>query len=369
MCLYPRTIRNKRYEPNKKNDGIIPVVYDSRALKVQIPCENCIECRKQKAREWQVRLQEDIKTNTGAKFITLTFSNESIKYIHEQLGLKNKRIIKRTITLKNGKKRNYYTNETYQVKQPTGFELDNAIATWAMRQFNERYRKKYKKALRHWTVTELGHQGTENIHLHGIIWPTGIDKDGKQCTMEEIENIWEYGFVWKYKQVGQKLINYVNARTVNYIVKYISKRDEKYQHYKSKILCSPGIGNNYTKTITAQRNTFNGTKTRQFYLTSTGHKIALPKYYRNKIYTDLQREELWMNSLDTQTTYVCGEKVHTTERNEELFKLRAYYRKKNRRLGYGSYHKDQDRLTWEENRRAEKFQLRINKKTPASPDE
>lgn len=295
-----------------------------------------MECRKKKAREWQIRLQEDIKYNTGAKFITLTFSNEKIKELHQKIMQQDP--------------------NNWGMK---GYELDNKIATYAMRKFNERYRKHYKKALRHWTVTELGHNGTENIHLHGIIWPTGINKKGEQCTMEIIEKLWENGWVWKYKNVGHHKVNYVNNRTVNYIVKYVSKRDELHQHYKSIILTSPGIGKQYTTTLNAEKNKYKGKETRQYYKTDTGHKISLPKYWRNKIYTDEQREQLWMNELDKQTIYICGEKVSTKYGMETTFELRSYYRKKNRRLGYGSYHKDQDRLEWEEKRRAEKFMIRI----------
>lgn len=328
MCLYPRFIRNKKYEKNKKNGGIIPAVRDNRTLHIPIPCENCMECRKKKAREWMIRLQEDIKTNTGAKFITLTLSNESIKKLNEEIMQEGPHI--------------------WTIKE---YERDNKIATLAMRKFNERYRKKYKKALRHWTITELGHNGTENIHLHGIIWP--------KCDLDEIEKIWGYGWVWKYKiEKGQK-INYVNNRTINYITKYVHKRDDIYKHYKAIILTSPGIGNNYIKTINARKNKFNGNITNETYKTSTGHKMSLPKYWRTKIYNDDEREILWLMSMDKETQWVCGEKIKTTEGLENLFKTRDYYRKKNRRLGYGSYHKDEDRLQWEENRRAEKFRIRI----------
>lgn len=351
MCLYPRFFQNRRYDPTTQKNtdrGFTPPVTDTRTLYVPVPCGNCIECRKKKAREWQIRLQEDIKTHTGAKFITLTFSNEGLAKVHTDL-----------------------------MQDPTnwglkGFELDNAIATRAMRRFNERYRSKYKKAVRHWMVTELGHEGTNNIHMHGIIWPGSRIKKGKveHCTMDEIEKLWNYGFVWKYKLVKSEKVNYVNNRTVNYIVKYVSKRDEMYQHYKSIVLCSPGIGHNYTTTPQATKNKFKPTETNQTYRTESGHKISLPSYWRKKIYTDDEREELWLQSLDRKTAYVCGEQVSTKNGNQELFKLRDYYRKKNRRLGYGSYHKDEDRLQWEENRRAEKFMIRIinaeRKTTPSA---
>lgn len=327
MCLYPRFIKNKRYTETKKNGGVIPAVPDSRVLYLPIDCENCYECRRAKARDWNVRLQEDIKHNLGAKFVTFTFSNESIKAI-----------------------------QSYIMQDPNkwglkGFELDNQIATTAMRLFNERYRRKYKKALRHWTITELGHQGTENIHLHGIIWP--------KCDLDEIEKIWKYGWVWKYKIIKGIKYNYVNARTINYITKYVTKRDELYKHYKPVILSSPGIGSNYTKSTQSQMNKFNPYNTKQYYISATGHKISLPKYWKQKLYTDEEREELWLQFMDKKEEYVWGEKVSVKHGKNELFKLRDFYRKKNRRLGYGSYHKDEDRLAWEENRRAEKFMLRI----------
>ena len=39
MCLYPRTIRNPKYKPNKKNQGTIPNCRDERLLWINIPCE------------------------------------------------------------------------------------------------------------------------------------------------------------------------------------------------------------------------------------------------------------------------------------------------------------------------------------------
>ena len=112
--------------------------------------------QKKKSREWQVRLNEDIKENKNGKFVTLTFSNESIKELDSCI------------------------NDNIK-----GYDRDNAIAGLAVRRFTERWRKKYRKSVRHWLVTELGGNGTENIHLHGIVWTDNI---------ESISERWEYGF-------------------------------------------------------------------------------------------------------------------------------------------------------------------------------
>ena len=157
MCIYPKLIKNKKFEANKKNGGIIPAVFDKRTLLIPVACGNCIECRKKKSREWQVRLQEEIRDGEKAEFVTLTFSNRSIKELTNEIW-----------------------NEDLSIQ---GYKLDNEIATLATRRFLERWRKKHKKSVKHWLVTELGHNGTENIHMHGIIWPI--------CEMDEIEKLWK----------------------------------------------------------------------------------------------------------------------------------------------------------------------------------
>lgn len=327
MCLYPRLIKNRKYTANKKNGGNIPPINDIRTLLVPIGCGNCMECRKQKSREWQTRLLEDIKTNNNAKFITLTFSDESYAQIAS----------------------NFTTL--------SGYELDNAIATQAVRWWLERWRKKYKKTIRHWLVTELGHNGTKNIHLHGLIWT--------DYTLEEIEAIWQYGWMWKYKIEKGKKVNYVNDRTIGYITKYVTKQDIEHKTYKPVILTSPGIGHNYTQNTKGdwQKNKYNGTETRTYYRTQTGHKISLPIYWRNKIYTDEQKEELWIQQLNKQERYINGKKIDVSNKYNEYHDSLQWARKLNNELGYGSNHIDWDKIQYEENLRIIQQQTRIQKGT------
>jgi len=322
MCLYPKLIKNKKYVANKKNGGNVPVPSDERVLMVPVGCGNCIECRKQKSRGWRIRLLEDIKNNKNGKFVTLTFSNASIKKLSEDIPLK-------------------------------GYDLDNEVATRAVRWFLERWRKKYKKSLRHWFVSELGGNGTENIHLHGIVW-TDID-------LKEVERIWQYGFVWKGKEVNGKIVNYVNNRTVNYIVKYVTKVDLKHKFYKSKILTSAGIGSGYNKSANSYNNRFRGKDTVEHYRTDDGSKVAMPVYWRNKLYDDKEREMLWLNMLDKNERYVCGIRVDVSKTMEVYYKTLDMCRKKNDRLGYGSDKVDWEKFEYERSRRLLKQKERIMK--------
>jgi hypothetical protein len=322
MCLYPRIIQNGKYKPNKKNGGVVPAIHDIRVMAVPVGCGQCIECRKQKQREWQVRLLEDVRTNKNGKFVTLTFSNENI-------------------------------TKLYNDKKLTGlksYDLDNGAATLAIRLWLERWRKKYKKSLRHWLVTELGHEGTENIHIHGIVWTDEI---------EAIETTWQYGWVWKGREIAKGIYdNYVNEKTVNYIVKYISKIDFQHRYYKSVIRTSAGIGGNYIQRLDAERNKYKEGETRQYYQNREGYKLALPIYWKNKIYSDEEREKLWIEKLDKQTRYVLGREIDISEGDEKYYEALEEARQKNRRLGYGTSEKDWSREKYEEQRRIMKQEQR-----------
>lgn len=293
----------------KKNGGAIPQCHDKRMLEVPIGCGNCIECCKQRARGWQLRMLEEVKHNKNGKFITLTFRTESL--------------------IELGK----------EVTNLTGYNKENKIAKIAMRRFNERWRKKYKTAIRHWTITELGHGETEHIHIHGILW---TDK-----TYEEIEEKWQYGYIWPRKE-SQKY-NYVSERTVNYLMKYIAKRDPMHEYYKPIILTSPGIGNRYTERVDAKNNKYKPGETKETYTTRTGHKIILPTYWRNKIYSEEERIKLWIEKLDKNERYVLGERVTEEEYNNAIQEAQ----RKNKRLGYKGREIDEEKRRAENNRRAE----------------
>ena len=71
MCLNPSYIKNRKYLPNKKNGGVVPPVSDMRVLYVPVGCGVCIECKKQKSRQWQIRLKEDIKRYKNPVLSTL----------------------------------------------------------------------------------------------------------------------------------------------------------------------------------------------------------------------------------------------------------------------------------------------------------
>ncbi len=314
MCLYPNIIKNRKYIANKKNGGIIPPCNDERTLWVPVGCGKCIECKKQKAREWQVRLAEDLREHKNGKFVTLTFNDYELNKIERE------------------------------IKGITGYDRDNEVCRIAIRRYTERWRKKYKKTIRHWIVTEIGGKNSERIHMHGIVWTNEV---------EDIKKIWKYGKVW----IGE----YVNEKTVNYIVKYVNKVDDKHKEYNSKIYASKGIGKGYIKRSDSKRNKYNKEETIETYKTRTGMELALPIYYRNKIYSDEEKEKLWIKKLDEEVRWVCGVKVDISKGDEEYYELLKSKRLYAKRMGYGDDKKNWELKKYENQRRNLKKKERIEK--------
>lgn len=304
MCLYPTLIKNPKYLPNKKNGGYPPKLKDERLKYVAIGCGNCIECRKQKANWWRVRLERELeaKQQQGV-FVTLTFSPESIEKLTKQCI-------------------NDYENKE-EFEKLTDNEKYNIIAKKAVKLFRERWRKRFKKSIHHWLITERGHEGTQRLHLHGILF-TNEKK-------ETISDIWNYGWIYNG--------TYCNKKTINYIVKYVTKLDNVHKNYKQIICASPGIGDNaYAKSTEGFRARYQGRKTREIYRMQNGQYIGIPMYLRNKIYTEKQRELLWGFKLDQQTRWVRGIEIDIStpegeRRYEETLKQAQY---ENICIGYGT---------------------------------
>lgn len=300
MCLYPTLIKNKRYCSTKKNGGIIPECPDERLKYVTAACGKCYECRKQKARAWQVRMSEETRHNPNALFVTLTITDESFNEIAKKYKLKTEEeCIKKMIRL------------------------------WL-----ERVRKTTKKSLKHWFTTEKGGNRTERYHLHGIVW------GAKDTTL--ITELWKYGFVF----VG----SFVNEQTINYITKYITKKDVKHPNFSPTILCSAGIGENYLSRSDSELNRFRGKQTTETYRLRNGTKLNLPIYYRNKIYTDEEREQLFLNKIEKGIVWILGQKMNIADEGT-YFQLLKQAQKDCQRL-----HGD-DPVQWEE----AKYERRLQK--------
>lgn len=272
-CINPIRIPNKKYLPNKENGGSPPLPDDIRDLGLIVPCGKCIECRRRRASDWRFRLLQEYKYNKSKFwFVTFTFSDDALLSLYNDPEFARKCFYK-------------------GIEEPS----ENDLYIFAVRRFLERYRKKYKTSLPHLFVSELGGE-TDRLHLHGIVWDlkpevkyTGKNrksrKNGQLYKIFEssvLADLWKYGFI---------TIEPCSEVTIGYILKYIMKYDPKHPEWESRLLVSPGLGKCYVndRTIAIHHST-GFDRYEWFCVTSSGHKIGMPRYYRLKIFTDEERE-------------------------------------------------------------------------------
>lgn len=277
--------------PTKKNGYNAPALTDGRVQFVPIACGQCMECRKQKANEWRTRLCEEIKQHKHSYFVTLTFTDEALQELQTKYNLRE-------------------CNET---------------AKKAVRLFLERYRKEKKHSIKHWLITELGQEKTERIHLHGILFSE------EEITNEQLKKWWSYGIT----DTGK----YCSIRTINYIVKYVTKIDTKHKGYVPAICCSSGIGRTYITDTAKQKHQYRPNATREYYTLPNGHRTQLPIYYRNKLYTEEEREKLWIEKIEQDKRYINGIEIRNVNETKEgrklYFEILKAEQERNKLLGYG----------------------------------
>ena len=109
------------------------------------------------------------------------------------------------------------------------------------------------------------------------------------------------------------------------------KKDEKHPTFTGKVLCSAGIGSQYITRADTKNNKYKDKDTNETYRCRNGAKINLPIYYRNKIYTEEERELLWIQKLDKGEVYIMGEKIDIND--EVLYKeTLKYYQQRCQRI-------------------------------------
>lgn len=287
MCCYDKPGENKRYQVNKKNGGNVPVAKYDMLKGVRYKCGVCVDCRRERANSWKIRLQEELKDHNKAMFVTLTFDDRAIKEL---------------------------------VEACEGVDEANTVAKKAIRRFLERVRKWTGKSVKHWFIVEIGGNSTERIHIHGLIF-------GQKWTNEELKRYWMYGRV----DVGYEC----SERTINYITKYLTKVDPIHKDFISVILTSPGIGASYIEKHRTEH-VFREEKTNTTYRHPSGQQVSLPCYYKRKLWTDEEREELraYAELKPVRWLGKTGYKVETYEDTMIFEAARTAYRVELERLGF-----------------------------------
>lgn len=240
QCLRPLYILNPRYRKDDKLLNFYRTAVKSGAINslpedvmIYVPCGKCVACKKNLANNWKVRLYFEYKLSCKkAYFITFTFSDK------------------------------YYSDAVSNVAP-------------MIRAYCERYRKKYKRSLKHWFVTELGDE-SGRFHLHGILFDplyTVLDRD--MSFMEQVPE-----FPWPY---GISFFGTCSVGSISYCVKYMLKQHPIDENFKPKVFASPGLGAAYAD---RPLNYYHEDDLGDFSVDVEGQRCSLPRYLQQKMFAD-----------------------------------------------------------------------------------
>lgn len=237
-CLIPRRIINPHYKKiANENNEPYSNYEDRQDFYLDVPCGVCLGCQKSRSTMWRVRLLHEYYDMTPSQrdnsyFVTLTLSNHHIR------------------------------------DKPSIL----------IRRFLERIRKDYGKSVRHWFTTEFG-KDTKRLHFHGILFDIPFHR-------HDLFKYWKYGFVD---------IKPLTLRRITYITKYITKSAEDWvlrPEHKQLVFTSPGLGKSYTQKDSTIKFHHQDGHLIPFMYTLDGHVVALPRYYRGKVFTDDELEQM-----------------------------------------------------------------------------
>lgn len=205
-----------------------------------LPCGKCPGCMKRRTSGWSFRLVKEGERSETALFVTLTYDS---KYV--------------PITKK-------------------GFMSLNKAD---VQKFMKRLRKLSERNLKYYACGEYGSK-RDRPHYHLIIFNADPEKVEKAWSLEN-------------KSLGQIYIGTVNEASIGYTLKYMSKpgtipRHRNDDRQKEFSLMSKGLGSNYLseKMIFWHKSDLIN---RVYVPIIEGKKIAMPRYYKDKIYNQMDK--------------------------------------------------------------------------------
>lgn len=216
-----------------------------------LPCGRCPPCKKRRVDGWVFRLLEEDKISSSAHFVTLTYAAEFVPIS------------------KNG----FMT-------------LDKD----AFPKYMKRLRKITSNKLKYYACGEYGTKN-KRPHYHAIVF--NVPKD------EMFYDAWKIDGNY----LGQVFVGDVTGNSVAYTMKYIDKgpnvdgiypgwkpfygRDDRQKEFA---LMSKGMGKSYcTDTM---KKYHNADLSRVYLTVDGGFKIAMPRYYKERIFDEDTRAEL-----------------------------------------------------------------------------
>ncbi|UYD39216.1 MAG: replication initiator protein [Wigfec virus K19_152] len=245
-----------------------------------VPCGKCPLCLKAKINSWLFRLDKELERSKNPLFCTLTYATQNLKY-HE-----------------------YIDTETGEISTtPTLHKKD-------LQDFFKRLRKAHDKAypgslpLKYYAVGEYGTK-RKRPHYHIILF---------NCLDSSlVHTAWGKGHTYNPP---------LREGGTGYVLKYLSKPNTKNKYRQPEFsLMSKKMGDNY---LTPQMIKYHkSTEKNSLVTTNQGYKMAMPKYYKEKIFDEQQRktvtEYLQKRIEDKQNAFLALKKRQYPNRDENFY--------------------------------------------------
>lgn len=205
-------------------------------LYIPVPCGKCPACLARRTSAWSFRLLQEDKVASCALFITLTYDNDHVNI------------------------------------SPNGF-MTLVKKDWQDFMKRVRFASPTLPKIKYYCAGEYGSQ-TMRPHFHAIIF--GADR-------EIIERCWTKGSVW---------FGDVSGASVAYTAKYINKGKVIPVHANDDrvpecSMMSKGLGISYLSDAVVKYHQED--LSRNYVVLDGGVKVSLPRYFREKIYSEQDR--------------------------------------------------------------------------------
>ena len=210
---------------------------------IPVPCGKCPNCVARRVSQWSFRLMQEEKRSSTAYFVTLTYDTDHVPFTRNGFMELRKRDLQ--LFFKRLRKEHE--------KIPTIGTLQRSIKYYAVGEYGGIKRRP---------------------HYHIILFNADV-----KC----IESAWKLGSVH---------YGFVSGASVGYTLKYISKPWKPLHRNDDRstvfALMSKGIGDNYLTDEMVKWH--NASLTDRMYCAIPGDKkIAMPRYYKERIYTETER--------------------------------------------------------------------------------
>lgn len=254
---------------------MVPYIKDQgKPDEVPVPCGKCPECKGQRVSGWSFRLRQEEKRSESAIFATLTYNTKHVPI----------------------------ADSGYMQLSRRDLQL-----------FFKRLRKEHSKTssskVKYYACGEYGGK-TNRPHYHAIIY---------NATINEINAAWRDPKT--KKEIGEVHFGDVTGASIGYVLKYMQKEPRIPMHRNDDrcpefALMSKRLGDNYM-TDRIKKWHKSDLPNRMYINLEDGKKATMPRYYKDKIYSDEERKVIAVQQKLEAEKKKCEKEVKGWEKYKE----------------------------------------------------